>query len=584
MDGKNLETLFAERGFVIKNPTVFTKEADNVDLTELVDRLTNLEKKINSSANIVDFAKNILGKLDELESIVNLDEYARLSDSGKIDAYNKDIKEMRAYFAKVQSFIRAEENMVFQKQNMFDAMRKIYDLDKNKSLDDATRTSETLRLYGEKKACEAAYNKAYQTFIEQRKAYNDSVRGFSLVGFKNELLATINIIQIDCKDLALSPESKEKLQVTISDIRNDIAYYGLESIRSKTEFDALCKRFGIEASSNKKVAEITSTKEPKREELNKTEVHPEYSGPVKAGEELAPVTKNEIKSEKSVKDRVKDVYEKLKELNPGVEFKIVDEPTNPRFDGRIDASEFVTNLHLPEGFYYMNNGISNKYSNTNEPVIIEVGKLERIAKLEDTPVQETTPKEVELETAKPSLFDRAASAIDKLRQKGRVESGKKYKVTKSRNALIGSYPKSLLTFTAIGAVIGGITLSPIVPAAAIGAGLGAVVTTLYRKLTKNTDAKVDELEIPSAEITPENAPTIIRGFYKAADKLMDIYKKRKSGEIAPKKEEVVVDVAERPKTSEEQLEELSENIRRALAEHQDTKEDILNDAPSMGGR
>ena len=565
MDGKNLETLFAERGFVIKNPTVFTKEADNVDLTELVDRLTNLEKKINSSANIVDFAKNILGKLDELESIVNLDEYARLSDSGKIDAYNKDIKEMRAYFAKVQSFIRAEENMVFQKQNMFDAMRKIYDLDKNKSLDDATRTSETLRLYGEKKACEAAYNKAYQTFVEQRKAYNDSVRGFSLVGFKNELLATINIIQIDCKDLALSPESKEKLQVTISDIRNDIAYYGLESIRSKTEFDALCKRFGIEASSNKKVAEITSTKEPKREEL-------------------APVTQNEIKSEKSVKDRVKDVYEKLKELNPGVEFKIVDEPTNPRFDGRIDTSEFVTNLHLPEGFYYMNNGISNKYSNTNEPVIIEVGKLERTDKLEDTPVQETTPKEVEPETAKPSLFDRAASAFDKLRQKGRVESGKKYKVTKSRNALIGSYPKSLLTFTAIGAVIGGITLSPIVPAAAIGAGLGTVVTTLYRKLTKNTDAKVDELEIPSAEITPENAPAIIRVFYKAADKLMDIYKKRKSGEIAPKKEEVMVDVAERPKTSEEQLEELSENIRRALAEHQDAKEDILNDAPSMGGR
>ena len=72
MDGKNLETLFAERGFVIKNPTVFTKEADNVVLTELDDRLTNLEKKINSSANIVDFAKNILGKLDELESIVNL--------------------------------------------------------------------------------------------------------------------------------------------------------------------------------------------------------------------------------------------------------------------------------------------------------------------------------------------------------------------------------------------------------------------------------------------------------------------------------------------------------------------------------
>lgn len=596
MDSKNLETLFTERGFIIKNPTVFTKEADNVDLTELVDRLSNLEKKINSSANIVDFAKNILGDLDELENIINMDEYARLSDTAKYDAYTKDIKAMRERFAKVHNFIRAEENMMFQKQNMFDAMRKIYDLDKNKTLDDATRTSETLRLYGEKKACESAYNQAYQNFIDQRKAYNDSVRGFSLVDFKNELLTAINCIQEDCKELALSPESKEKLQALISNVRNDIAYYGLESIRAKSEFDSLCKRFGIESVNTKNVAEVKTTKEEAKKEVKPEEKVETVGRTVAEGKELATVNPVNVKS---AKEKVEEVFNELKKLNPDVEFELADKATNPRFDGRINASDFITNLHLPEGFYYMSNGISNKFSNTNEPVVIEVGELKRESKLDETQKIEDTSEakkdntEPSREDATPGLIDKAKMAINKLRQKGRVESGKKYKVTKSRNALISSYPKSLLTFSALGAVAGFVTLSPVVPFAAAGAGLGAVATTLYRKLTKNTDGKIEELESIPEEITEENAPSFIQKIANSGKKMMDFYKKRKAGVIPTKKEEekpVMVDVAkqtdidERPKSSEEQIEELSKNIERALAEHQESQDNIFDDAPSFGGR
>ena len=60
MDGKNFGTLFAEKGFVIRNSNAFIKEATNVDLTELVDKLTDLEKRINSSSNIVDFSTSII--------------------------------------------------------------------------------------------------------------------------------------------------------------------------------------------------------------------------------------------------------------------------------------------------------------------------------------------------------------------------------------------------------------------------------------------------------------------------------------------------------------------------------------------
>ena len=75
---------------------------------------------------------------------------------------------------------------------------------------------------------------------------------------------------------------------------------------------------------------------------------------------------------------------------------------------------------------------------------------------------------------------------------------------------------------------------------------------------------------------------------------MDIYKKRKSGTLTAKKEEVapvVVDVAdkevqstERAKISEEQIEELSRNIERALSEYQEVQDNIFDDEPSMGGR
>lgn len=595
MDSKNLNTLFTERGFIIKNPSVFIKEAGNVDLPELVEHLSSLEKKINSSANIVDFAKNIWGKLDELEQVINMDEYAKLSDTIKYETYTKDLKEMRGFFEKVHNFIRAEEEMTFHSQNRFEITRKVVALEHDSLLDEngkvivldsAGKTEKALQFYDELQNCNEAYNKAYQTYIEQKKIYTDSVRGFSLVDFKNELLIGINNIQVDCKDLALSPESKEKLQNIISNIRNDIAYYGLESIKSKSEYDSLCKRFGIESINSKKPEEVNNTKEEKT-----TQVKEEVSGrTVPEGKELAEVTPN---AEKTNKEKVEAVLAELKRLNPDVEFELALKASSDRFDGRINASDYVTNLHLPEGFYYMSNGISNKFSNATDPVVIEVGELKKEQVLDDEKLDEEKVADVDSPKKEESanLIDKAKIAINKLRQKGRVEADKKYKVTKSRNALIGSYPKSLLTFSAIGAVVGGVTMSPVVPFAAVGAAVGAVATTLYKKLTKNTGVVVEELEVNPEEITPENAPGYIRAFYKAGDKLMEIYKKRKAGTLSPKKEEapVVVDVAESEdktqsaKTSEEQIEELSRNIEKALAEHREAQDDIF-DEPSLGGR
>lgn len=515
MDGKNLGMLFAERGFVIKNPTAFTKEADNVDISELVDRLTNLEKKINSSANIVDFAKDLLERMNTLEETVNLDDYARLSDKAKLDKFNASVVKMRGYFTKVQNFIKAEERMKFQKNNLFDVMRRIYDLDKNPNLSDAERTSETLRLYKGKKDCEKEYNKSYQEYLAQRQAYNDSVKGFSLVDFKNELLAAINNIQDNCKDLALSPESNEKLQVTISDIRNQIAYYGLESIRSKTEFDSLCKRFGIASvGAPKKDVQITKddtkTKEAEKPTLEVSKPNKDYTGPVAKGEELAVVQT----------PKISDTLEELKKLNPEVEFAVAeDETLDPKFNAHIKSSVPVEELKLPNNFYYTTEGISNRFNDISNPINIKVSALSR----KEEPTQ--------------GLFTRANNFIKNLTKKSKIDPDKKYEVVRSRKAIIGSYGKSLLTFSALSTVGLGIAGAPLVPAALVGAGFGAIAQTIYRKVTKDTDVHIDAFENTDYEKEPENAPVVVALWHKASEKLMDVYKKRKTGEIKTNKEE-----------------------------------------------
>ena len=601
-DEKSLSELFTENGFTIVSVSDFIREADGKDVDELLDmldRLIDLEAKMNSNANIVDFAKNILEKLDELESIVNMDEYARLSDASKIDTYTKDIKAMRAYFTKAQNFIRAEEDMAFQKQNVFDAMRKIYDLDKNKSIDDVTRTNETFRLYGEKKVCEAAYNKAYQTFIEQRKAYNDSVRDFNLVDFKNQLLVAINVIQIDCKDLALSEESKEKLQLSISSIRSDIAYYGLEGIRSKQEFDALCKRFGIEFNKNQKIATIGKKVEsPKEEKTAQTEpskskpivaagpaepIEPQYTGPVEEGQQLA-VVKPLIKEGKSedvlsTDDEIHRVFEELKKLNPGVELKLVGDPVNPKFDGRIESSKYVNSLHLPEDFYTINNGITNRFSSSKTPVLIEVGELKRTAEMPTAqPIVPTPENNSLVDEPEENLFDKAKTALSRLTQESRVAGGVKYGVKKVRKAIIGPYPKTFLTFSAVTAVVASIASAPVMASAVVGGGLGAIAQALYSKTVKGTDVKIKAFEDTKYEESPEKAPVLVAAWRKGSEALMDLYKKRKSGELKKAEE------AEETLSPEEKLESLEQDLNQALGDYEENKSSIFDDVPSRSGR
>ena len=173
MDGKNFGTLFAEKGFVIRNSNAFIKEATNVDLTELVDKLTDLEKRINSSSNIVDFSKSIISKLDEIDVLINSDEYTKLSNSDKLRVFSDCVQKIRSKFAVVNNYVKAEENVRLQRNNndsiVISVDQKSANLDKDTTLSPLERNQQVEALFNEKLMALNAYNRALANFNEYKK-------------------------------------------------------------------------------------------------------------------------------------------------------------------------------------------------------------------------------------------------------------------------------------------------------------------------------------------------------------------------------------------------------------------------------
>lgn len=267
MNELDLYTKFTNNGFFIKDTMKFSKETDNIDLDKLIDELVELKKKANESVDILDFSRSFTEKFSSIEEIVNSDDYFRFSDVNKKANMENKIKEIIANFTDFTNFIKAENNMKLHKRNMLDVSRKIWELSKNQNLSDLDRTKETLRLKKEEVLCEQAYNEALDFYRAEEKQYRNSLKGFDLNGFKNKLLKEINELVLEIPEIALTPENKNKVQEKISEIRNDVAYYGLDSLRSESEFKNKCVKYGIEYDSEKLLSNSYSPKvEIKKEE------------------------------------------------------------------------------------------------------------------------------------------------------------------------------------------------------------------------------------------------------------------------------------------------------------------------------
>lgn len=451
---KNIEqttSLLVENGFVIKNTDSFIRAIDNTNLEDIINKLNVLSASASEGINIGDFVNKITERLNSIEGLTNSDPYFK-SSMGAND-FQTLVASMKDKFALSKNCTRALEILNERKENLKDVNKRIIELKADNTLDDVTRTSETIKLSVALNHAKNATKEAEKFYDEQKKLYDESLKTFDVVEYKNELLKSINALDDSFRKLSMEPTTMDKMASLIRDTRDEIVVFGFEAQKSQREFDELCKKFGLEKT-NQKIEVKTEDRTP--EEVNETKDNS---------------TSQTIEPEKTTETvnitTVEELAKEMKLLNSHLEIS-TDEKSF--IDGIIYDGE--SKLVLPKGFSYDKVlGINNKIDDKTPYISLPVKVKEKIKTADEPSKQEEL-----VEPTKSSKETR------------KVEPGKKYKVKKTRRAVIAPYVKSVLGFTGLGVVLGiaaGVGVSPLIPIAAVGAGIGAIGQKIYNKMAAN---------------------------------------------------------------------------------------------------
>ncbi len=451
---KNIEqttSLLVENGFVIKNTDSFIRAIDNTNLEDIINKLNVLSASASEGINIGDFVNKITERLNSIEGLTNSDPYFKSSMGAK--DFQTLVASMKDKFALSKNCTRALEILNERRENLKDVNKRIIELKADNTLDDVTRTSETIKLSVALNHAKNATKEAEKFYDEQKKLYDESLKTFDVVEYKNELLKSINALDDSFRKLSMEPTTMDKMASLIRDTRDEIVVFGFEAQKSQREFDELCKKFGLEKT-NQKIEVKKEDRTP--EEVNETRDNS---------------TSQTIEPEKTTETvnitTVEELAKEMKLLNSHLEIS-TDEK------GFIESIIYdgESKLVLPKGFSYDKVlGINNKVDDKTPYISLPVKVKEKI-KTADEP---SKPEEL-VEPTKSSKETR------------KVEPGKKYKVKKIRRAVVAPYVKSVLGFTGLGVVLGiaaGVGVSPLIPIAAVGAGIGAIGQKIYNKMAAN---------------------------------------------------------------------------------------------------
>ena len=451
---KNIEqttSLLVENGFVIKNTDSFIRAIDNTNLEDIINKLNVLSASASEGINIGDFVNKITERLNSIEGLTNSDPYFKSSMGAK--DFQTLVASMKDKFALSKNCTRALEILNERRENLKDVNKRIIELKADNTLDDVTRTSETIKLSVALNHAKNATKEAEKFYDEQKKLYDESLKTFDVVEYKNELLKSINALDDSFRKLSMEPTTMDKMASLIRDTRDEIVVFGFEAQKSQREFDELCKKFGLEKT-NQKIELKTEDRTP--EEVNETRDNStsQTIEPEKTTETVTITTDEELAKE-------------MKLLNSHLEISTDEKGF---IDGIIYDGE--SKLVLPKGFSYDKVlGINNKVDDKTPYISLPVKVKEKIKTADEPSKQEEL-----VEPTKSSKETR------------RVEPGKKYKVKKIRRAVVAPYVKSVLGFTGLGVVLGiaaGVGVSPLIPIAAVGAGIGVIGQKIYNKMAAN---------------------------------------------------------------------------------------------------
>lgn len=451
---KNIEqttSLLVENGFVIKNTDSFIRAIDNTNLEDIINKLNVLSASASEGINIGDFVNKITERLNSIEGLTNSDPYFKSSMGAK--DFQTLVASMKDKFALSKNCTRALEILNERRENLKDVNKRIIELKADNTLDDVTRTSETIKLSVALNHAKNATKEAEKFYDEQKKLYDESLKTFDVVEYKNELLKSINALDDSFRKLSMEPTTMDKMASLIRDTRDEIVVFGFEAQKSQREFDELCKKFGLEKT-NQKIEIKTEDRTPEEVNENRDNSTSQTIEPEKTTETVTITTVEELAKE-------------MKLLNSHLEIS-TDEK------GFIESIIYdgESKLVLPKGFSYDKVlGINNKVDDKTPYISLPVKVKEKI-KTADEPSKQEEP----VEPTKSSKETR------------KVEPGKKYKVKKIRRAVVAPYVKSVLGFTGLGVVLGiaaGVGVSPLIPIAAVGAGIGVIGQKIYNKMAAN---------------------------------------------------------------------------------------------------
>ena len=451
---KNIEqttSLLVENGFVIKNTDSFIRAIDNTNLEDIINKLNVLSASASEGINIGDFVNKITERLNSIEGLTNSDPYFK-SSMGAND-FQTLVASMKDKFALSKNCTRALEILNERRENLKDVNKRIIELKADNTLDDVTRTSETIKLSVALNHAKNATKEAEKFYDEQKKLYDESLKTFDVVEYKNELLKSINALDDSFRKLSMEPTTMDKMASLIRDTRDEIVVFGFEAQKSQREFDELCKKFGLEKT-NQKIEVKKEDRTP--EKVNETKDN-------STSQTIEPEKTNETVNITTVEELAKE----MKLLNSHLEISTDEKGF---IEGIIYDGE--SKLVLPKGFSYDKVlGINNKVDDKTPYISLPVKVKEKIKTADEPSKQEEL-----VEPTKSSKETR------------KVEPGKKYKVKKIRRAVVAPYVKSVLGFTGLGVVLGiaaGVGVSPLIPIAAVGAGIGAIGQKIYNKMAAN---------------------------------------------------------------------------------------------------
>lgn len=434
--------LLVENGFVIKDTASFIREIGNGNLEEVISKLGRLQVSINEGVNAEVFGKDLAVSLDGIEEVVNKDTYFKTSSEAAL--FENLLNDLREKSSRLfRNTMKAEEILKGREENLKDIEKRIADLKVDKTMDDVTRTSETIKLSYALNHAKQAKEDALKFYNDQKALSEKPLSADDIVEYKNDLLQAVNALDNAFRKLSMEPAAMDKLASLIRDTRDKIVLFGFETQKNQKEFDSLCAKYGLEKTNAKTIEKVEIKEETEELSENKDEV-------VTPSEIVEPEKSEEPAEKEPTRVAItsaEELIKELKRLNPDIDI-IYNIDGYPEQISTWEPEKLV----LPEGFKYSEElGINNKIDDTKPYISAFVKQREKI------------------ET-----------------KSSKVPSGK-IPVKKTRRAVVAPYVKAILCYGGIGCVAtmaAGIGAAPILAASIAGAGIGAIGQSIYGKMVK----------------------------------------------------------------------------------------------------